>query len=189
MWVFGNIILAISLLPSVIALISGQTGLAIVFSIFALLTLAGLAQILVKPLNSGVPQWSDMRKGNYKPAVSAWLALSTIASLFAFPGLAVQSVLAVLALILSPILLCLPCMYPTTIRLAWRNALVIAIHYPFIALGFPALGFIFSWLVVLTRGALFLVLPTLWLAIVLVSLQEIAKELQNQNSFESWAEK
>jgi hypothetical protein len=91
MWVFGNVILAISLLPSVIALISGQTGLAIVFSIFALLTLAGLAQILVKPLNSGVPQWSDIRKGNYRPAVSAWLALSTIASLFAFPGLAVQS--------------------------------------------------------------------------------------------------
>jgi hypothetical protein len=58
-------------------------------------------------------------------------------------------------------------------------------HFPFIALGFPALGFIFSWLVVLTRGALFLVLPTLWLAIVLVSLQEIASELQNQNSSES----
>ncbi len=185
MWVIGNILFASSLVPGALALFSNNLLLMVLLSILPIFVLASVAAIMAKPLRETAPRWSDMQKVTYKAVFSVWLAVIASAGLFALPGLVVQSIVVVLVIILSPIALLLPNIYPTNMRSTWRNAFVVAVHFPIYALGFPALAFIFGWLISVTSGALLIVLPALWLVIVLVSLQEMSKQIQNASSSEN----
>ncbi len=184
MWVVGNILFASSLVPGALAFFSDNWLLMVLLSILPIFVLASVAAAMSKPVLEKAPRWSDMQDVNYKAVLAVWLAVVVSGGLFAIPGIVVQSIVAILVIILAPIMLCLPILHPMTFRSIWRNAFVIAVHFPIYALGFPALAVIFGWLISVTGGASLIVLPTLWLAIVMVSLQEITKQILNVTSAE-----
>jgi hypothetical protein len=177
LWVFANICLIFSLIPAYILWTIGKLEIALVASFPAVFVIAGIASMMSKAVIQGAPHCSTLRQAPYRIAFSGWAALMVAAQLFALPGLVVQSLLAVTTLLIAPMVIYLPSLYPAGLRATWRNAIVIAIHAPMFALGMACLALLFAWLVVISRGALLLALPTLWLAVALVSLREVVESM------------
>ncbi|KXK52201.1 MAG: hypothetical protein UZ13_01453 [Chloroflexi bacterium OLB13] len=68
--------------------------------------------------------------------------------------------------------LCVPSLLDSEGVQLWRNALVLAVHYPIVALGLLALMAVGAWAIWLTRGALILVVPPLWSLIAAFTTQD-----------------
>jgi hypothetical protein len=62
---------------------------------------------------------------------------------------------------------------------AWRNAFIMAVHYPVVALGLVLLGVLTAWAVAASGGALIIALPALWAAIAVYTVDDLIRSLQS----------
>ncbi len=177
LWVLANGIFAVSLLPSFTAWLIGSIPLTILLSFPAVLVSAGVTNSLAQTIEDRAVRWRDLLHGPRRVALTLWviLALLALSFLFETPTIvfAVQCLMAVVVLMLSPFVICVSVLYPTNIPLAWRNAFVCTVHFPLVALGLVALALVLGWLVILSKGALLLIAPSLWLCITMYSAYEI----------------
>lgn len=181
LWLGANILLAASLLPSGAALLLGYFLPALVLSFPAALVAAGMVNVAAQSLEGQATgrRGFALSEGHVAAALSAWAGLAAMAASFFIPTPALlfglQCFVAALLLLLAPFVLCLPALFPVGLSLTWRNALVIAVHSPMVALGLPALGLILGWLVVLSRGALLLVVPALWVSLAIHTIYAVTR--------------
>ncbi|MCC7449880.1 MAG: hypothetical protein IT324_20845 [Anaerolineae bacterium] len=179
LWMFGNIALAVSLLPAFTAWLIGSNLLAILLSFPAAFMTAGIANVAALSARDQHPRWRDLWRGRYPVALSVWALLAVILLTFGFDTpmfvFIIQCVIALISLMLSPFALCISVLHPTPLRLVWRNALVLAVHFPMIALGLLALAFLMGWIVVLSKGALWLVMPALWICVAMHTTDDITR--------------
>jgi hypothetical protein len=169
LWTLGNITLAVSLFPAFTAWLLGSIPLAILLSFPAAFVAEGITNAAALSARDQHPRWRDLLHGRYPAALSVWALLAVILLSFGFDTplfvFIIQCVIALVSLMLSPFALCVSVLHPTPLRLVWRNAFVLAVHFPMIALGLLALAFLMGWLVVLSKGTLGLVMPALWVCI------------------------
>lgn len=182
LWSAASVVLALTSTPSLVALAQGHPLYALLFWLPAALVLAGIAGGLAATVDGTTPRPRLFLRGPFIPALTAWTLLAAIGLTFFIelpaPLIIVQCMVALLALMLAPLVGCLPALLPMSAGMAWRNAFVVAVHYPVRALGLAALAVVASVLVLATRGALLLVLPGLWLSIALYTTHEILTEIQ-----------
>jgi hypothetical protein len=179
LWTFGNILLIFSLLPGYLAWILGSTQLAIAASFPAWIVLFGISHALSQSANQKAPSLRDLFTGPHAVALSAWVVFVALAfgytvslTTIVFIGFCL---LASVFLLVVPFGICMSVLFPSSIRYVWRNAFVVAIHSPVVAVGLVALAGLFGWLVTLSKGTLLLVLPALWMAIAMYATQEITR--------------
>jgi hypothetical protein len=179
LWVAGNIGLAISLWLS---FRFAPGALPLVLSFPGVFVVAGLANALTQPARTRTPRWTDLLAGPYRVTLSVWVVLLSVAVplLFHLPAPAFWGlcILAAAILLVAPFVVAIAALYAVGLALAWRNALVLAIRFPVNAVGLLVLALVFGWLILVTRGALVLALPALWLDINIFSTYEMVKKLE-----------
>lgn len=176
-WTAANVLFAIALAPTLLAFYLGDFLLAILLSFPALLALSGQCHAFAQTAEGRAPRWRDLLRANIPVTLALWgvLALPTLALLFN-PPLIVFGLLCgiiVVGLLVSPFALCLPHLMPVGV---WRNALVLAIHFPIVALGLLVLIGVFVAVAVATRGALIIALPALWASIAVFSTHQLIQD-------------
>ncbi len=176
-WTVANTLFTLALVPSLLAFYLDDFLLAILLTFPAFFALSGQCHALAKTVESRAPRWQDLFHAKLLLTITLWcaLALPMTALLFnpapIFFG--ILCVVVVLVLLVAPFVLCLPHLLPIGIRLVWRNALVLAIHFPIVALGLLVLVAIFAAVTIATRGALIIALPALWSSITVFSTHQL----------------
>jgi hypothetical protein len=179
LWVACNLALGVAVAPPVVAALGGQLALAPALSFPAVALVAGVAEAAAIAAEGGAPRLAHLARGASPVALSVWAALALVAGSFLLnaPALvvALQCAVAVVALMLAPFALCLPPLTTRRPALVWRNALVLAVRAPWVALGLLALATLVGWAVALSRGALLVALPSLWVVVAVFSTRDLAR--------------
>jgi len=180
-WTAANILFALALAPSLLAFYLGDFLLTILLAFPALFALSGQCRALAPVTEGRAPHWSDFLRANFFVALSLWAALAVPLVLLLlnpptiFFGL--LCIIVVILLLVAPFILCLPALLPIGVRLVWRNALVLAIHAPIVALGLVVLMGILAAVIIASRGALIIALPALWSSIAIFSTHQLLRDL------------
>jgi hypothetical protein len=61
------------------------------------------------------------------------------------------------------------------VRLAWRKAFEPTVYYPVVAPGFLGFTLLMRWLVIISKGALIVVVPALWVSIAIHTTADIVR--------------
>lgn len=190
-WALMNVLFALSLGGALWALLRGTSELAALLSLPAALVGAAMINMAARQVGGGVPRWRDVFAwpAAYLVAFSLWAAafaaflvfLSDPPSIIFFGAAAVLLAL----LMIGMFALCLPALLKVNVRLAWRNALVLVVVQPIAALGLIALMAVAVWAVWVTRGALILVVPALWVLITVFTVQDCIDTFQSRSTNEN----
>jgi hypothetical protein len=185
-WTVANIGFAIALAPAFLAFYLDDFLLAILLSFPAFFALSGQCYAFAQTVEGRAPRWRDLFRLNVPLTLSLWaaLALPLIALPFNPPPIffAALCILIVFVLLVAPFVLCLPHLLPIGIGLVWRNALVLAIHFPMVALGLLVLIAIIAAIIVAAKGALIIALPALWVSIAIFSTHQLIGDSSPSNS-------
>lgn len=177
-WTLANVVFAASLLPALLALLDGAFELIVPSSFPGVVAGAAIINMAAREATSKAARWRDMfsHPAAYIAAAVFWLVLLVVSQLlFTNSPLIVIGVVCAVALMLLMIgvfALCAPALLDIEGLLVWRNALVLAVHNPIVALGLLALMAVGIWSIWFTRGALLLVIPSLWALIATFSSQD-----------------
>ncbi len=182
LWVLANIALVASLFLSYTAYFLDSGTLALILSFPTAIVVAGMANAVSKTFDERSAGWRDFFGGQRKVALMLWALLVGLPLSFLLDTsgvlFVVHCIVALVVLMMMPFVLCISTLYPVPIRIAWRNAFVMTVHYPLVALGLLALALLFGWIVVLTTGGLLLAMPALWVCIAMYSTREIVTKLE-----------
>lgn len=183
-WVLLNIAFAAALIPSLLAIIQGELALALVFSFPAALVLTWQIRLLSVTTDGRQPRWSmlwtDLR--GYLVVLSAWVICVLAGLALLTPLYFVAVIPMLLVLLFAPVAICGSACLNVSFTQAWRNALVIAVHHPIIALGIVVFGGVMVWGVSISGGALIVALPTLWAAIAVYTVDDLINALLKQRN-------
>ena len=183
-WVLLNLAFSVTLLPSAFAFILGQTALALILTFPAAWVLAAMIRLFANTTDDRVASWSLLwtNIGSYKVVFSAWLCL-VIAGLCLLTPLYIVAVIPmVLVLMLAPMAISNAECLPVTFWEAWRNAFVMTVHYPIVALGVVLFGGLMAWGISVSGGALIVALPALWAAIAVYTVHDLINSLMTQGN-------
>lgn len=183
-WVLLNALFALVLAPSLLAVVRGEITLALALSFPPAVVLAGLVRLLSVTLDGRAPQWALLwqEKRVYLVVLSVW-AVSVLAGLLLLTPLLYMAVVpAVVILLLAPLAITGAARLNSTLGDAWRNALVLAVHNPIVALGLVLLGLAAAWGISASGGALVFALPALWAAIAVYTVDDLIHTLQKQEN-------
>lgn len=177
-WTLASIMFAVSLLPALLALLDGAFTLVAPASFPASIAGAAIINMAGREARTKAARWRDVLSHpvTYLAAAVFWCGLLLLSTLL-FLELPVI-VLCVVCVLVLPLLmigvfaLCVPSLLDSEGVQLWRNALVLAVHYPIVALGLLALMAVGAWAIWLTRGALILVVPPLWSLIAAFTTQD-----------------
>ena len=177
-WTLLNVLFAVSLLPILGALLNGNTEWWIILLTSPIVIVGGgIVNMAAREVKEDAPRWRDAfsTPATYSTALAVWVGIG-IALLFMseLPALPLFILCAlVLALLMIGIFaLFMPALLGVKGGLVWRNALVLTVHFPIVALGLLALIGVGAWAVWVSRGALVLVVPALWVMIAAYSVQD-----------------
>lgn len=174
-WTLANIAFAIALAPALLAFYLDDLLLAALLAFPALFALAGQCHAFALAAEGRVPRWRHLLPASLPLTLALWaaLALPLILLLLNPPPIlfGLLCALLVVALLVTPFALCFPPPMPARLRL--RNAFVLAVHFPIVALGLLVLVALFAALAAATRGALLVALPALWSAIAAFSTHQL----------------
>lgn len=180
-WTVANIAFALALAPSLLAFYIGDFLLAILLAFPAFFALSSQAHAFAQTVEGRAPRWRDFLRANLPASLTIWaaLALPLILLLLDPPTIffGFLCVIIVILLLIIPFALCLSHLMSTSLSLTWRNALVLAIHFPIVALGLLVLIFIFAAVIIATKGALIIALPALWVSIAVYSTHQLLHDL------------
>lgn len=183
-WTLFNVIFALALAPSLLAVLNGEFALALVLSFPPAFVMVGLIRHLSMTAENRAPRWSslwaDVR--GYRVVLSVWGASILVGLILLTPLLYVAVVPAVIVLFLAPLAICSSERLHVGIPHAWRNAFIMAVHYPVVALGLVLLAVLSVCGVVLSRGALVIVLPALWAAISVYTVDDLIQSLHEEGN-------
>lgn len=187
-WTLANLAFTIALLPAYQAMLNDR-WLA-----------AAWATLPVVPVAAGmINMASGQAAGRALRLRDAWAcrptlftvfivwasAAFTITLLFAGAPLAVvlaTSIGLLFLLVIGVFAIYLPAQLNVGGLLIWRNALVLAASYPVVGLGLLALGVVGLWLVVISKGALIIVVPALWTVLAAFTVSDQIKALQAKHA-------
>jgi hypothetical protein len=177
-WTLANIVFAASLLPALLALLDGAFEMIVPSSFPGAVAGAAIINMAAREAHSKAARWRDAfaHPATFIAAVLFWLVLVLVSSMLfvELPLIAICGICigALMLLMISVFALCVPALLDLDGLLVWRNALVLAVHHPIVAMGLVALIAISIWLVWLTRGALLLVVPSLWALVASFTTQD-----------------
>ena len=183
-WVLLNIAFSVTLLPSAFAFILGQTALALILSFPAAWVLAVMIRFFANTTDDRVASWSLLwaNIGSYKVVFSAWVCLVVAGLCLLTPFYIIAVIPMVLVLMLAPMAISSAECLPVTFWEAWRNAFVMAVHYPIVALGVVLFGGLMAWGISVSGGALIVALPALWAAIAVYTVHDLINSLMTQGN-------
>jgi hypothetical protein len=179
-WVLFNVIFAAALAPVLFAALRGEFMLALVLSFPPALVMAGLIRHLSMVAENSALRWSSLwvNGRGYRAVLSVWVAIVAAGLMLLTPLLYVAVIPAVIVLLLAPLALCSSERLHVSTLQTWRNAFIMAVHYPVVALGLVLLAALSVWCVLLTQGALIIVLPALWAAISVYTVDDVIRSLR-----------
>jgi hypothetical protein len=183
-WTLVNLLFALALTPAFLAALSGISGWTGLLTFPVVPVSAGMINMAAREASEAAPRWRDIltHPATYIVTVVLWLVLVVaLALLLADLPLVVIFIMCalVLALLLIGVFaLFIPALLKVKSGLAWRNGLMLAVHYPIVALGLLALLVVGAWAVWITRGALLLLIPALWTMIAVFSVQDRIQAVQ-----------
>jgi hypothetical protein len=180
LWSIANVALIASLLPALTALFYDRGVWAIPLSCPPLLVLSEMMGIASETTGGTKPRWRVV-KARCAASLSLWAVVVLLAGMFLIVSspmlLGMLVVLAVVVLMPLPFVLCIASLKVVSVDSAWRDAFVLAIRFPMIALGLLALALVFTWAVVVTKGALMLAVPALWAIIATYTTHELIRDV------------
>jgi hypothetical protein len=183
-WTLLNIAFALALTPSVVAVASGETVLAFVLSFPAALVMAAILRLLSLTIDGSVPYWSKLWSATapYIVTLSVWVACVLAGLVLLTPLSYLMLLPALILFLIAPLVVGVSARLHVNLLHAWRNGFVIAVRYPMVALGLVFLMLIVIWALVQTGGALIVVLPGLWAAIAVYTVDDIIRTTQEQTN-------
>lgn len=183
-WTAASILFALALLPAYLALISGLLLGVAAATLPVVPVLAGMINMAAGQTAENAPR---LRDALAYPAtlfavfvVWAGAAILLTAVLAGMPLAAVFGAGIVLfsLLLIGVFAIFMPSQLRVEGRLIWRNALVLAVSSPVIALGLLALGGVGVWAVWVSKGALIVVIPSLWVLLAAFTVDERIRTLR-----------
>ena len=183
-WTLVNILFAASLTPAFLALLNGAVGWIGLLTFPVVMVSAGMINMAAREVIEEIPRWRDAltHPATYLTAFTIWVGLIVVLTvLLADPPMIVFFIICAIALALLMVSVCAlftPALLKAKGVLVWRNALVLAVHYPMVALGLVALLAVGGWVVWISRGTLLLLVPALWTMIAVFSVQDRISALQ-----------
>ncbi|MCA9886143.1 MAG: hypothetical protein KC708_24390 [Anaerolineae bacterium] len=183
-WVLLNIAFSVTLLPSAFAFILGQTALALILTFPAAWVLAAMIRLFANTTDDRVARWSLLwtNIGSYKVVFSAWLCLVVTGLCLLTPFYILAVIPMIVVLMVAPMAISNAECLPVTFWDAWRNAFVMAVHYPIVALGVVLFGGLMAWGISVSGGALIVALPALWAAIAVYTVHDLINSLMTQGN-------
>jgi hypothetical protein len=184
-WALLNIMFAISLLPVFWTLVNGIPDQRVILMTFpVVIVISGMVNISAIAAAEAAPRLQEMfaYPATLITTVMIWAGVMAILLLFTIE-LPVIVLLIICGLVLALLMigvfaLFIPVMLEVKGWLVWRNALVLTVHYPMVALGLLALLVVGIWTIWISRGALVVVVPALWMMIAAYSVQDRIKIVQ-----------
>jgi hypothetical protein len=183
-WTLVNLLFALALTPAFLAALSGISGWTGLLTFPVVPVSAGMINMAAREASEEAPRWHDIlaHTATYIVAAVLWLVLVAVLTLL-LAGLPLVVIFIVCAIALALLLigvfvLFIPALLKVKSWLAWRNGLMLAVHYPIVALGLLALLMVGAWVVWITRGALVLLIPALWTMIAVFSVQDRIQAVQ-----------
>jgi hypothetical protein len=184
-WTLLNILFGVSLIPIIGALLNGNTDWWIILltSPIAIVS-GGMVNMAAPVVKEDAPRWRDVltAPATYSTALVVWGGVVMAWALFMseLPALLLFILCAVVLafLMIGVFALFLPALLGVKGGLVWRNALVLTVHSPIVALGLLALLGVGAWGIWFSRGALVLVIPALWVMIAAYSVQDRISAIQ-----------
>jgi hypothetical protein len=183
-WTLVNLLFAAALMPAFLAALNGVSGWTGLLTFPVVPVSAGMINMAARETSEAAPRWSDIlaHPTTYIVTIVFWLVLvAALALLLADVPLAVIFIICaiVLAVLLIGVFaLFTPALLKVKSVLAWRNGLMLAVHYPIVGIGLLALLLVGAWAVWITRGALVLLIPALWTMIAIFSVQDRIQAVQ-----------
>jgi hypothetical protein len=186
-WTLLNVLLIVSLVPILGALLIGNTEWWIILLTSPIAIVSGsMVNIAACEVKEEAPRWRDVftTPATYSTALTVWVGIVIVLALLLFIELPVVLVFITCALLLTLLMisvfaLFMPSLLNVRGQLVWHNALVLAVHSPIVALGLLALFGVGTWVIWLSRGALLLVVPALWMMIAAYSVQDRINAIQS----------
>lgn len=184
-WTLVNVIFAIWLVPAYLALIGGLPFFGLAATLLGALVIAAMINMAAAQTVENVPRWRDVMRypATYGVAFVLWLVVVILLIPILLFNLPLPVVFGIGIILFSVLLigvyaLFVPALLRVSGRLIGHNALVLAVHNPFIGLGMIALAFVAVCVIWWSRGALIVVMPSLWVMIVSFSIAERIAELR-----------
>ncbi len=177
-WTLVNAVLALSLVPALFALLQGAADWITPLCFPAALVSAGMVNMAARQASDEAPRWRDIfcSAATYRVAFTLWLTIVVALALLSrnLPTVLFFLICAVvLALLMIGVFaLFVPSLLKVRDMLVWRNALVLAVVNPVVALGLLALIALGAWAIWSSRGALIFCIPALWTLIAAFSVQD-----------------
>lgn len=178
LWIVANIVFSVSAVPFLIALSLGQYSLAAIYSFPALFCLAGIIHAASVTSCRQTPTYRMLIPSDLKLVLAAWIGIvGAVFLLEAMAGTVLQMIAAALlmsCLLLLPFAIYSASVWSTKLSDTWRNAAVMAVHYPIYAIGYLVLAAMCLALIVITRGSFSILVTSIWALIVVFATDEIA---------------
>ncbi len=187
-WTLANALFAVALLPAYLALTSGLLLGVAAATLPAVLVLSGMINMAARQAADEAPRLRDVwaNASTLLTAFAVWLG-SVILMTPVLAGVPVPVAFGIGIILFSLLMIgvfaiFLPSQLKVSGRLIWRNALVLAVSNPIIALGLLMLGGIGVWAVSISKGALIIVIPALWVLLAAFTVDERIKAMQAAHS-------
>jgi hypothetical protein len=183
-WTLVSLAFALALVPSGLAAARGEIALALGFSFPAAVVMAGLVRLLTITLDGSAPRWAHLwaAGGVYRATLTGWGACVLAGFALLTPLLVVLAVPALMLVMIAVQVMLVSARLPGSVRQAWRNAFVIALRYPIVALGLVGLAVVAAWGIVQSGGALLVALPALWAAIAVYAVDDVVRTEQRRRT-------
>lgn len=183
-WTLANVLFALALLPAYLALINGlMLGVAMA-TLPAVPVLAGMINIAASHTAENAPRLRAALaySSTLFTVFAVWIG-TVISLTMLLAGVSLVAVFVIGILMFSLLLIGVFAVYmPSQLKvdglLIWRNALVLAVGNPIIGLGLLALGGAGVWAVWISKGALIVVVPSLWVVLTAYTVDDRIKTMQ-----------
>lgn len=187
-WTLANLIFAASLIPAHLAL-GSEMPLWALATLPTALVIAGMINMAAAQTVDDAPRWSSITlyPATYIVAFVVWLiavALLTPMLLFDLPLALIFAVGIVLLslLLIGVFALFVPSLLKARSGVIVHNALVLALPSPMVGLGIIALAVVGGWAMWVSKGALVVVVPALWVLITSFSIDERIAAVRSMQS-------
>lgn len=184
-WALLNVLFALALVPSVwFAAMTEDFALALLLSFPPTLVLSAQIRLLGAAAQGNAPYWSLLweDRGGYLVVLSAWILCVGMGLLLLTPLLYVAVIPALVVLLLAPLAICARVRLRVGLVDTWRNALIIAVRFPVVALGILLLALVAAWGISVSGGALVVALPALWAAIAVYTVDDLVVTLKEERT-------
>jgi len=184
-WTLANIVFAVSLLPSYLLASTHGLSLAVeVATLPAVPVLAGMINMAARQTAENAPRLRDVLAypATLFTVFVAWVGgIVSAALLMADVPLALTFLIGILLLslfIIAVFAIFMPSQLRVVGLLIWRNALILAVSNPVVGLGLLMLGGIGVWALWISKGALIVVIPSLWVILAAFTVDDRIQAMQ-----------